>query len=120
MSMPNEVFIETLVSNGSNYASWSTHVRNAFRTMGPNVERILVASTLPPTFDIDHIDWENITQEELECTQLNAYVTNFLQCVLCEDIQEAIFEMEEIHHDAYLIWAALKYKYDGAKCDAQI
>jgi hypothetical protein len=118
--MSNKVFIEPLISNGSNYASWSAHIRNAFRTMGPNVERILVASTLPPTFDIDHIDWENITQEELECTQLNAYITNFLRSVLCEDIQEAIFEIEEIHHDAHLIWATLKYKYGGAKWDAQI
>jgi hypothetical protein len=59
--MPNEVFIEPLVSNSSNYTSWSAHVLNAFRTMGPNVERILVAIILPPKFDIDHIDWENIT-----------------------------------------------------------
>jgi hypothetical protein len=88
--------------------------------MGPNIERILVASILPQKFDIDHIDRENITQKELDCMQLNACVTNFLQSVLCEDIQEAIFEMKEIHHDAHLIWATLKCKYGGAKCDAQI
>ncbi|PUZ51049.1 hypothetical protein GQ55_6G138700 [Panicum hallii var. hallii] len=58
---------------------------------------------------------ENITQKELDCMQLNACVTNFLQSVLCEDIQEAIFEMKEIHHDAHLIWATLKCKYGGAK-----
>jgi hypothetical protein len=54
--MSNEVFFEPLVNDGSNYASWSAHVLNAFRTMGPNVERILVASILLPKFDIDHID----------------------------------------------------------------
>jgi hypothetical protein len=48
MSTPNEVFFEPLVSVGSHYASWSSHVLNALRTMGPNVERILVASILPP------------------------------------------------------------------------
>ncbi|PUZ75302.1 hypothetical protein GQ55_1G148700 [Panicum hallii var. hallii] len=95
MLRPNEVFFEPLVSNGSNYASWSAHVLNAFRTMGPTVERILIASILPPKFDIDHIDWANITQEELDCTQLNACVTNFLRCILCEDIQDAIFKMKE-------------------------
>jgi hypothetical protein len=32
----------------------------------------------------------------------------------------AIFEMKEIHHDAHLIWATLKDKYDEAKYDVQI
>jgi hypothetical protein len=84
-------------------------------TMGQNVERILVASILPPKFDTDHIDWANITQEELDCAQLNACVTNFLQSILCEDIQDAIFEMKEIRHDAHLIWATLKDTYDEAQ-----
>jgi hypothetical protein len=78
------------VSNGSNYASWSDHVLNAFRIIGPNIERIFVASILPPKFDIDHIDWANITQEELDCTQLTTCVTNFLRSILCEDIQDVI------------------------------
>jgi hypothetical protein len=86
MSTPNEVFFEPLVSVGSHYASWSSHVLNALRTMGPNVERILVASILPPKFDIDHIVWASITQEKLDCTQLNAFVTNNLWIILCEDI----------------------------------
>ncbi|RLM85484.1 hypothetical protein C2845_PM04G11540 [Panicum miliaceum] len=120
MSTPNEVFFEPLVSNGSNYASWSTHVLNAFRTMGPNVERILVVSILPPKFDINLINWTNITQEKLDCTQLNACLTNFLRSILCEDIQDAIFEMKEIRHDAHLIWATLKDTYDEAKCDVQV
>jgi hypothetical protein len=58
MLTPNEVFFEPLVSDGSNYASYFAHVPSAFRTMAPNVERILVASIFPPKFDIDHIDWE--------------------------------------------------------------
>jgi hypothetical protein len=120
MSTPNEIFIKPLVSNFSNYASWSAHVHNAFRTVDPNVDRILVASILPPKFDIDHIDWENITQEELDYTQLNACVTNFLRSVLYKDIQEAIFERKEINHDAHLIWTTLNDKYDEAKCDVQI
>jgi hypothetical protein len=68
MLTPNEVFIEPLVSNGSNYDSWFAHVLIVFRTMSPNVELILVASTPPPKFDIDHIDWAKVTQEELDCT----------------------------------------------------
>jgi hypothetical protein len=95
--MSNEVFFEPLVNDGSNYASWSAHVLNAFRTMGPIIERILIVSILPPKFDIDHIDWANITQEELNCTQLNACVINFLRSILCEDIQDAIFKMKEIN-----------------------
>ncbi|RCV20895.1 hypothetical protein SETIT_4G094700v2 [Setaria italica] len=40
--------------------------------MDPSVEQVLVASIIPPNFDIDRIDWSNITQKELDCTQLNA------------------------------------------------
>ena len=108
MSTPNEVLLEPLVSDGSNYASWSAHILNVLRTMGQHVERILVASILPPKFDIDHIDWKNITQEELECLQLNSCVTNFLWSWLCKDIQDTILEMKDVRNDAHLIWVILK------------
>jgi hypothetical protein len=87
--------------------------------MGPTVEQILVASILLSKFDIDNIDWANITQEELDCTQLNG-CANFLQSICCEDIHDAIFKMKEIYHDAHLIWVTLKDIYDEAKCDVQI
>uniref|UniRef100_K4ALT4 Uncharacterized protein n=1 Tax=Setaria italica TaxID=4555 RepID=K4ALT4_SETIT len=57
--------------------------------MGPSIEQILVASILPSNFDIDHIDWSNITQEQLVCKQLNACVTNFLHSTSHEDICKA-------------------------------
>uniref|UniRef100_K3Y2R8 CCHC-type domain-containing protein n=1 Tax=Setaria italica TaxID=4555 RepID=K3Y2R8_SETIT len=71
--------------------------------MGPSVEQILVASILPPNFDIDHVDWSNITQEELDCMQLNA----------CD----IIFGIKEVRNDARVIWALLMEIYAKPECD---
>uniref|UniRef100_K3ZLZ5 Uncharacterized protein n=1 Tax=Setaria italica TaxID=4555 RepID=K3ZLZ5_SETIT len=79
--------------------------------MGPSIDQILVASILPPNFDIDRVDWSNITQEELDCTQLNACVTNFLRSTLYEDIQDIIFDIKEVCNAAHLIWALLMETY---------
>ncbi|RCV16845.1 hypothetical protein SETIT_3G171100v2 [Setaria italica] len=84
--------------------------------MGPSFEHILVASILPPSFDIDHIDWSEITQKELECSQLNACVINFLRSNLCEDLQDIIFDIEEVRNDAHLIWKLLIATYATPEC----
>jgi hypothetical protein len=39
---------ERLALDGSNYESWSIHVLNCIRIMGPLAEKIVVASILPP------------------------------------------------------------------------
>jgi hypothetical protein len=43
-----EVPFEPLALDGSNYASWSIHVLNCIRTIGPLAEKNVVASILPP------------------------------------------------------------------------
>uniref|UniRef100_K3Y1C3 CCHC-type domain-containing protein n=1 Tax=Setaria italica TaxID=4555 RepID=K3Y1C3_SETIT len=86
-------------------------------TIGPFVEQILVASIVPLNSNIDHIDWSNITQEESDCTQLNASVTNFLRSTLCEDIQDIIFDIKDVCNDAHLIWALLMETYATHECD---
>uniref|UniRef100_K3ZEK3 CCHC-type domain-containing protein n=1 Tax=Setaria italica TaxID=4555 RepID=K3ZEK3_SETIT len=70
--------------------------------MGPFVEKILDASILPLNFDIDYIDWSNITQEQLDSMHLNACVTNFLCKIL---------------NDAHLIWSLLMELYAKPECD---
>jgi hypothetical protein len=42
-----EVTVELLNSDGSNYASWSFHLCNTFRSLAPKVEQIFDASVLP-------------------------------------------------------------------------
>jgi hypothetical protein len=46
-----EVTLEILLSNCSNYDSWSTRMINAFRTVDPQLEQILDKSIIPPSYD---------------------------------------------------------------------
>jgi hypothetical protein len=48
-----EVTVELLNSDGSNYASWSFHLYNTFRSLGPEVEQIFDASVLPINIDMN-------------------------------------------------------------------
>ena len=56
MSTTCEVSLGPLAIDGSNYSSWSAHVLNEIRTMGPNHEQFVVASILPPHLRVDNID----------------------------------------------------------------
>jgi len=90
MSTSYEVPVEPLVSNGSNYASWSIHLR----TIGPLAERVVVASILPPNFS-----WKNINitnKREMDCMQLNALVTDYLLSIVCAEISDIILEDKEM------------------------
>ena len=51
MSTTCEVLFEPLSLDGSNYSSWSAHVLNLLRTMGPSFEQIVDESILPNDFD---------------------------------------------------------------------
>ena len=51
MLTPHEVPFELLRCNGSNYPSWSAHVLNVIRTMGPSFERVVKKSVLPKDID---------------------------------------------------------------------
>ena len=41
MSTSEEVSLELLLLDGSNYTSWSASVLDVFRTMGPQIEQIV-------------------------------------------------------------------------------
>ena len=110
MSTSYEVPYEPLVSDGSNYASWSIHVLNHLHTLGSLAERVLVASILPPNFSWDKIDWKN--QSVMDCMQLNALVTDYLLSIVCTEVNETILEDEIVRENAYLIWNFLKDLYD--------
>ena len=105
-----EVPIEPLVSDGSNYASWSIHVCKHLRKLGPLAERVVVASILPPNFSWKNVDITN--QREMDCMQLNALVTDYLLSNVCAEINDIILEDEEMRENAHLIWKFLKNLYD--------
>jgi len=120
MSSSYEVYIEPLVSDGSNYVSWSTQIITIIKTIGSRAEHILVESIIPPNFDIDCFDWRKMSKDDKESSQLNACVTNLLKRSLCKEIQDTIFEMKEIRDDAHHIWVTLKDVYCNPECDDEV
>jgi len=67
MSTSEEVSLELLLLDGSNYASWSASVLDVFRAMVPHIERIVDVSISPPSDDLDYL-----SRKELKCLQHNA------------------------------------------------
>lgn len=62
-----------MLTDGSNYASWSIDVLNAFKIMGPQVEQILDKSILPY-----RINGTDPYEQELICLQLNCQAFDIL------------------------------------------
>jgi hypothetical protein len=116
MSTVGEVVLELLLLDGSNYESLSPCVLTIFRTMGPQIERIIDVSISPP-----NVDWSNLTKEEEKCLQLNAQATNVLIHTLSKDVLDSImdddYDDDDILEDAHLIWTTLKERYGNSKCD---
>ena len=116
MSTSEEVSLELLLLDGSNYASWSASVFDVFRAMGPHIERIVDVSILPPSDDLDIL-----SKEEVKCLQHNAQATNVLFSALSEVVFDVvIFGDGEPLEDAHIIWTTLKEKYDKSKCDEKL
>ena len=84
MSTTCEVPLGPLALDGSNYASWSAHVLNEIRTMGPNHELFVVASILPPHLRVDNIDLSTLSLKDLEYWQHNSRVANYICSTLSD------------------------------------
>jgi hypothetical protein len=93
-----EVTLEILLSDCSNYNSWSTRVINACRAVDPQLEQILDKSIIPPNYAR-----ENASEEDLRCIRLN---------YLAYDILSKSLSKEDYH--AFII------KYDKPICDVMI
>jgi len=113
MSTSEEVSLELLLLDGSNYTSWSASVLDVFRTMGPQIEQIVDVSISPP-----HDDLIYLSREEVKCLQLNAQAANVLFSALSEDVLDAvIFGDGKPLGDAHIIWTTLKEMYGNSKCE---
>jgi hypothetical protein len=60
-----EVTLELLLDDGSNYKSWALSILNAFMCIDPNLRQIFSRSILPSNIS------ENPSKEELICLSLN-------------------------------------------------
>jgi hypothetical protein len=109
-----EVTLEILLSDCSNYDSWSTRVINAFRTVDPQLEQILDKSIIPPNYDR-----ENVSDEDQRCIRLNYLAFDILVNSLSkEDYHALIMNHYEHIPDAHDIWTRIKSKSNKSKNDS--
>jgi hypothetical protein len=107
----NEVTLEILLSDCSNYASWSTRVINAFRTIEPQLEQILDKSIIPSSYDK-----KNASKKDQRCLRLNYLAYDILSNSLSkEDYCAFIMRYDEPIHDAHDIWTRIKNRFDESK-----
>jgi hypothetical protein len=110
----NEVTLEILLPDCSNYDSWSTRVINAFRTIDPQLEQILDKNIIPPNYDR-----ENASEEDLRCIRLNYLAYDILSKSLSkEDYHAFIIRCAKPICDAHDIWTRIKIKFDESKHDS--
>jgi hypothetical protein len=107
----NEVTLEILLYDCSNYASWSTSVINDFRTIDPQLEQILDKSIIPPSYCK-----KNSSEEDQRCLRLNYLAFDILGNSLSkEDYHAFIIRYDEPIHDAHDIWTIIKNRFDESK-----
>jgi hypothetical protein len=109
-----EVTLEILLSDCSNYDSWSTRLINAFRTVDPQLELILDKNIIPPSYDR-----KNASEEDQRCICLNYLAYDILSNSLSkEDYHAFIMNYNESIHDAHDIWTRIKTKFNESKHDS--
>jgi uncharacterized small protein (DUF1192 family) len=107
----NEVTLEILISDCSNYVSWSTIVINAFRTVDSQLEQILDKSIIPSSYN-----GKNVFEEDQRCIRLNYLAYDILSNSLSkEDYRAFIMNYNESIHDAHDIWTRIRSKFDESK-----
>jgi hypothetical protein len=110
----NEVTLEILLSDCSNYDSWSTRVINAFKTVDPQLEQIINNSIFTSSYNR-----EIISEEDQRCFRLNYLAFDILSNSLSnEDYHAFISNYNESIHDAHDIWTRIKIKFDESKHDS--
>jgi hypothetical protein len=103
--------LEILLFDCSNYASWSTRVINAFRTINPQLEQILDKSIIPSSYDK-----KNPSKEGQRCLRLHYLGYEILgNSLSTEDYHSFIIRYDEPIHDAHDIWTRIKDKFDKSK-----
>ena len=108
-----EVTVELLLGDGSNYKSWSVSIYNAFMSVDPDLRQIFSRSIFPS--DIS----KNPSNDELRCFSLNHRACNILVDSLSRGAYFAIMSSDnDLIVDAHDLWNRIKVKYCVANCTA--
>ena len=120
MSTTCEVPFEPLSLDGSNYTSWSAHILNVLKTMGPSFEQIVEESILPNDFD----NLFKLSNEEMRCLINNRRVVNLLFKNLDRELSDLIHKenkLKETRFDAHHLQMFIEsiWEEDGDDEDQQ-
>jgi hypothetical protein len=99
--LQEEVTVELLNFDGSNYAFWSFHLQNAFRSLGLEVEQIFDASMWPI-----NIDMKNPSEYDVRCLRRNNQAYDILVNSLSKDAYFAIMvgSNDDLLVDSHDVW----------------
>ena len=116
MLTPHEVPFEPVRCDGSNYPSWSGHVLNILRTMGPSFEHVVKISVLSK--DVD--DLSKLSTEENECLSCNHRVIDLLFECMDKELSDSIQEenlLKKTRSEAHRLWKFLEKIYEDDNDD---
>jgi hypothetical protein len=106
-----EVTLELLLGDGSNYKSWSVSIYNAFMHIDPDLRQFFSRSIFP--FDIS----KKPSNAELRCLSLNHHACNILVDSLPRGAYFAIMSSDsDLFVDAHDLWNRIKIKYYESNC----
>jgi hypothetical protein len=101
-----EVTLELLLDDGSNYKSWPVSIYNAFMHIDPDLRQIFSRSIFPS--DIS----KNPSKVELRCLSLNHYACNILVDSLSRSAYFAIMSNDsDLFVDAHDLWTKIKLNF---------
>src|SRR5688572_4803462 len=108
-----EVTVELLLGNGSNYKSWSVSIYSAFMSVDPDLRQIFSRSIFSSNIS------KNPSNDELRCLSLNHRACNILIDSLSRGAYFAIMSSDnDLVVDAHDLWDRIKVKYLVANCTA--
>jgi hypothetical protein len=108
-----EVTLELLLGDGSNYKSWSVSIYNAFMLIDPVLRQIFSRSIFPS--DIS----KKPSNAELRCLSLNHHACNILVDSLSRGAYFAIMSCDsDLFVDAHDLWTKIKLKFFKSICTA--
>jgi hypothetical protein len=106
-----EVTVELLLGNGSNYKSWYVSIYNAFMSVDPDLRQVFSRSIFPSNVS------KNPSNDELRCLSLNNHACNILVDSLSRGAYFAIMSSgSDLFVDAHDLWTKLKLKFFKSIC----
>jgi hypothetical protein len=96
---------ELILLDGSNYETWCNSFLHNLKAFNLYLLSIDDASICPP-----NINWNDFSEEEGKCFQLNAQAINLLTQSLSPNVEALILKEYGFSEDAHLLWKSMKEK----------